>query len=286
MASYDPDHQGVAPDQAPSTYDAEPRGRGCLFYGCMTAVALSVLLALGLAVGALVAYRTMIKYRDMYTALAPAPLPKLALSEPEREEAVKRAEEFRDAVEEGKELKPLTLTGDDLNALIQEESDLKDRVFLALEEDKIKAKMSLPLDEFWDASLVQGRYLNGEAEIKLRLRNGALKVELVSMLVDGKPLPKPVRDVLAKSNIFLGDEDDEDDDDENGPEFERRLKSFLRRVSSIEVKDGVMIVTPRPPSPPHAEDPRKDRDDHDHAPAPSPVGPPSPSPPAAVAPSP
>ena len=283
MASYDPDHPGLDPDQPSPAYDAQPRGRGCLFYGCITVVVLALLLGVGLALGALVGYRTMIKYRDMYTALAPAPLPKLALSESEREEAVERAKEFRDAVEEEKKVEPLTLTGDDLNALIQEEPKLKDRVFLALDDDKIKAKVSLPLDEFWDASLVEGRYLNGEAEIKLRLRNGALKLELVSMLVKGKPLPKPVRDVLARSNIFLGDEDDDEEDDEHGPEFDRHLKSFLRRVSSIEVKDGVMVVTPRRSSP-QAEKPHHDDDDHDHdhAPEPSSVGPP---PPAATAPS-
>ena len=261
MSSYDPDLHGVDTGKVPPSYDAEPRGRGCLFYGCVTAIVLSVLLALGLALSALVAYRTVIKYRDMYTATKPVPLPKLALSEPERKRAVERAKAFRDAVEAGKDVEPLALTGDDLNALIQEEPKLKDRVFLTLEGDAVKAKVSLPLDEFWDASLVQGRFLNGEAEIKLRLRDGALKVEVVSMLVDGKPLPQPVRDVFAKPNVFLDDEDDDEEEDEHAPEFERRLKTFLRRIASIEVKDGVMIVTPRPPSSKREDSPKQHKPD-------------------------
>lgn len=280
MASYDPDFHGDGPNAAPPAYDAEPRGRGCLFYGCVTAVVLSVLLALGLALSALVAYRTMIKYRDMYTALQPMPLPKLALSEPEREQAVGRAKAFRDAVEAGKDVEPLTLTGDDLNALIQETPELKGRVYLDLEGDKIKAKVSIPLGEVWDTSLVQGRYLNGEAEAKLRLRNGALKLELLSMFVDGKPLPKPVRDAFSKSNIFLGDEDDDEkDEDEQEPdsEFEHRLKNFLRRVSSIEVKDGAMIVTPRAPSPPGEEAPPRQHEREDRAPATPPTAAPAPT---------
>lgn len=284
MASYDPDFHGADRDKAP-TYDAEPRGRGCLFYGCVTAIVLSVLLALGLALSALVAYRTMIKYRDMYTALQPVPLPKLQLSDPERKQVVDRASAFREAVEAGKDAEPLALTGDDLNALIQQEPELKDRVFLALEGDRIKAKVSVPLDELSDVSLVKGRFFNGEADVKLRLRNGSLKIEAVSMLVDGKPLPGIVRDVITKSNIFLGDDDDEDEeDDRDDPEFERRLKGMLRHVASIEVKDGVMIVTPRTPSRREEDAPKDHKPEStpppsEPAPAPPPpAGPPSPPP--------
>ncbi|MDG3005001.1 hypothetical protein [Paludisphaera mucosa] len=268
MASYDPDFHPVDPEKAPPGYgyDAEPRRRGCFFYGCVIAIVLSVLLMLGLALAALVAYRTFLTYRDMYTATAPVELPKPALVGEEQKRAVARIEAFRDAVEAGGKVEPLVLGGDDLNALIQESPRLKDRIYLSIVGDKIKAKVSFPLSEIKDISLTRGRFLNGEAEVRLALKNGAVKVEVVSMLVDGKELPGPVRDILGQSDIVLGD----DEEDANDSEGERRYKRLLHRIASLEVKDGVMIVTPRDPEP--APTPPSEP-----KPAPEPPAPPQPA---------
>lgn len=261
MASYDPDFHADGPDKGPTHFDPEPRGRGCLFYGCVTAVVLSVLLMLALALAAFLAYRTVVRYLDVYTTTAPVELPRLAMTAEQREEAVARMAAFRDAVEQGRAVEPLVLTGDDLNALVQE-TRLKDRVYLSLEGDKIKARVSLRLDEIKDISLTRGRYLNGEAEIKASVQEGALSLEIVSMTADGKPLPDSLRNALSQADIVLddGDEDEEDDDED-----ERRARAFIRRIESIEVEDGRMIVTPA--SPPDAPAP------------PSPPGPPDAPPP-------
>ncbi|OJW17817.1 MAG: hypothetical protein BGO49_30415 [Planctomycetales bacterium 71-10] len=248
MASYDPDFHGVDPGKETWPADAEPRRRGCLFYGCVGAVVLSVLLMLALALAALVSYRTIVRYRDMYTSDAPVELPKLATSEEERARAVARVEAFRKAVEAGEAVGPLSLSGDDLNALIQESPRLKDHVFLSIVGDHLKARVSIPLTELQDFSLTRGRYLNGEAEVKVALRDGRVKLEVVSMLAEGKELPPMVRDILARSDIVLDDEDDEDDEDDT--DEDRRFKGFLRRIASLEVKDGAMVITPRPPSGP------------------------------------
>jgi hypothetical protein len=241
LESYDPDFQAADPDKKGFPgYDPEPRRRGCLFYGCVVAIVASVLLALALALGAFLAYRTVMRYRDVYTATAPVELPRLALGEADRERAVARMTAFRDAVEAGEAVPPLILRSDDLNALIQQSPRLKDRVYLTLEGDKIKAKVSFPLAEIKDFSLTRGRYLNGEAEVKAAVKDGALSLEFVSMVADGKELPESVRDVLSASDIMLDGGPDDDEMDEEG----RRTRSFLRRIASIEVEDGAMIVTP------------------------------------------
>ena len=255
MASYDPDFRGVDPDKAPPGYDVEPRRRGCLFYGCVVAIVLAVLVMLGLALAALAAYRIALQYRDRYTATAPVALPRSTLTEPERERAVSRIARFRDDVEAGRDVGPLALTGDDLNALIQESPKLKDWVYLSLDKDKIKAKVSFPLSEIKDFSLTRGRYLNGEAEVKLALRDGTVDLDVVSMVFDGKDLPEVVRDMLAEivRDVLAESNVDLDDDDEDDTEAERRIRAFLRRIESLEVKDGVMIVTPRKPREPGDE---------------------------------
>lgn len=242
MASYDPDIHGAGPGGAFDPAGVEPRRRGCLFYGLVTLGVVAVLVMVGLALAAWVSYRTIVRYRDMYTSVAPVELPKLKTSESEQRRAVARIEAFRDAVEAGKPAGPLVLSGDDLNALIQQSPRLKDRVYLSLDGDRIKAQVSIPLSEVQDFSLTRGRYLNGEAEVRLELDDGRLEMEIVSMRAEGKELPPMVRDVLTHSDFVLVSDDDEDD-----TEDERRLKRFLGRLDSLTVEDGELTLKPRPP---------------------------------------
>jgi hypothetical protein len=243
LASIDPDFHGAESARGTEPAGVEPRRRGCLFYGVVTAAVLAVLLMVGLALAAWVSYRTIVRYRDMYTSTAPVALPKLETSERERQRAVARIKAFYDAVEAGKAVKPLILSGDDLNALIQESPRLKDRVYTSIDDDRIKAKVSFPLSELKDISLTRGRYLNGEAEVKLKLDDGKLKVEIVSMRAEGKDLPPMVRDFLTNADLVLSDDDEDEDDTDD----ERRLKRFLGRLDSLEVDDGVIVVKPREP---------------------------------------
>lgn len=244
MASNDPDFHGAELAGGADPGGVEPRRRGCLFYGLVTAAVLSALIMVGLALAAWVSYRTILRYLDMYTSTAPVELPRLATSESERRRALARIKAFHDAVEAGRAVAPLVLSGDDLNTLIQEWPRLKDRAYLSIEDDRIKAQVSIPLSELKDISLTRGRYLNGEAEVKLELDDGRLKLEVISMRAEGKDLPPMVRDALTHADFVLSDEDDDDD---GGTEEERRFKRFLGRLESIEVEDGSVVVKPRPP---------------------------------------
>ncbi|WP_337173274.1 hypothetical protein [Paludisphaera sp.] len=242
MASYDPDFHGTGPAGAFDAVGAEPRRHGCLFYGVVALVVVAVVVTVGLALAAWVSYRTIVRYRDMYTSASPVALPRLTTSDRQRQRAVERVEAFRDAVEAGKAVDPLVLSGDDLNALIQGSPKLKDRVYLSLDGDRIKAQVSIPLSEIQDLALLRGRYLNGEAEVKLELDDGRLKLEILSMRAEGKELPPIVRDVLTHSDFVLEGEEHEAD-----TEDEREFKRFLRRLDSLKVEDGELTVTPRPP---------------------------------------
>lgn len=250
MAIHDPDFRpDVHRGEAPTLGEPEPRRRGCLFYGLVGLAVVSVAVMLTMALAAWVSYRTFVRYRDMYTSTTPVALPRVETSERERKRIVARVEAFRKAVEAGENVKPLTLSGDDLNALIQESPRLKDRVFLSLDDDRVKAQVSIPLSELQDFSLTRGRYLNGEAEVKLELDDGRLKLEVLSMRAEGKELPQMVCNVLTHSDFVLesDDEDDDDDDDPTNSEGERRFKGFLRKLDSVKIEDGRMIVTPREP---------------------------------------
>lgn len=235
MSSYDPEFHDPA-KAAPDSFDPTPKRNGCWFYGCVFVVVSMVVVLLGLAVAAFVVYRTVTQYVEDYTAVAPVALPKVEIPEAQRKSAVERARRFRDALKEKAATEPLILTGDDLNALVQESAKLKDRVYLTIDDDKVKAQVSLPLDEFFNTRLTRGRYLNGEAELKATIQDGEAKIEVESIAVDGKPLPEFVRDMFARPSILNLDKEGDQDD-------------LLHQIASFEIKDGEIVVTARSAEP-------------------------------------
>ena len=66
----------------------------------------------------------------------------------EKRQALKdRVEAFRKAVDAGTPTEPLVLTSDDLNALIEENPELKGTIYVKVEGDEVKGQVSFPLDK-------------------------------------------------------------------------------------------------------------------------------------------
>jgi hypothetical protein len=248
MPSYDPEFQDAAKGP-PEYFEPEPRRKGCFFYGCAFSIAGLVIVLLGLAVGAFVLYRTWAHYVEVYTAEEPIPLPRVEAPAERIKDAVERAKAFRDALRSKTKTEPLVLTGDDLNALVREAPRFKDHAYLTIEGDKIRARVSLPLDEFFDNSLTRGRFFNGEAVLSVSVRRGKLELEVESADVGGKPLPGALREFLHE---FLEHADVKLDLDEKGG------NGLLREVESLDVEDGKVTITSRasaPAAPPEPADP-------------------------------
>ncbi len=240
MATHDPEFY-ESPKFSPEPDELRPRQRGCFFYGCVIASVLTVLLILALAVGAYLAYRAINKTVEEYTATAPRELPKLEIPEEERKNVVERFKKFRDDIKEGTATEPLVLTGEDLNALVEEVPELKGRVYFTIEEGKIKGQVSIPLSTFVDIGMTRGRYLNGEAEFKASLSDGVLVVTLDSIEVNGKRPPDDVMSNIRQQNMAKDLYKDPDN------------AEMIRRFESIEIKDGKIIIKPRPRATPKAE---------------------------------
>jgi hypothetical protein len=240
MASYDPQFDNAA-RFSPESIEPRSRGRGCFFYGCVFAGALSLLAIVALGVTAFLGYRLVNKLVMEWTATAPVELPKVQISEDERRSVRERVEAFHKAVNAGTATEPLVLSGDDLNALIEENPTFKDTIYTRIEGDKLKAQVSIPLDRF-KIGMVRGRYLNGEAELKASLSNGVLVVNLDTLEVNGKRPPESFLRSLRQQNLAK--------DAYNNPEN----AEMLSRFESMAIKDGKIILTPRrrqanPPGP-------------------------------------
>jgi hypothetical protein len=213
---------------------ARERRHGCLFYGCITAV---VLLVLG-AVAAFLAVRyvvnrivqEVVKYSDT----SPVPLPRVEMPLEQRRRLRERIDDFKKALDEGRPTAPLALNADEINALIAEDPNLNGRLYVTLEGDKIRGRVSFPLGDLGLPALA-GRYLNGAATLKASLENGVLIVTIDSLEVKGRPVPEQAMEGLRKENLAK----DAYRDPKNA--------EFLRKLERIEIKDGQVIIEPRTP---------------------------------------
>lgn len=231
MASYDPEFY-EAPKAPPEYYEPQPRQRGCFFYGCVFASVLSVLLII--VIGGLIYMGVRVAYRfiDEWTSTAPMELPKVQVTEDQRKMVKERVDTFREALEKGTAVEPLVLTGDDLNALIEDSEEFRGKIHARVEGDKLKAKISFPLDKIGLAPF-RGRYLNGLAELKASLNNGVLIVTLDSLEVNGKRPPDAFLAQLRHQNLAQ-------DAYKNPGNAE-----MISRFESLEIKDGTIILKPR-----------------------------------------
>ncbi|HKI17629.1 MAG TPA: hypothetical protein VKA15_07100, partial [Isosphaeraceae bacterium] len=166
---------------------------------------------------------------------APRELPKVEMPAEQRTSLKKRVEEFGKAVQEGKAVEPLVLTGDDLNALIEEEpefAELKGKVYLKIEKDELKGQVSFPLEKL-GLAMLKGRYLNGEADLKASLSDGVLIVTLDSIEVNGKRVPEEAMANMRQENLAK--------DAYKNPKH----AAILRKLESLEIKDGKIIIRVR-----------------------------------------
>ena len=115
----------------------------------------------------------------------------------ERKALKDRVEAFRKAVEAGTEIEPLILSSDDLNALIEENPELKGTIYAKVEGDELKGRVSFPLDKLkLPLPVFKGRYLNCEADLKASLSDGVLIVTLDGIEVNGERAPRGFHEEL------------------------------------------------------------------------------------------
>jgi hypothetical protein len=221
-----------APKFTPEPPQVLPKQRGCFFYGCLIASVLAVLMVILVAVLTFFAYRFATQMIEEYTSTTPRDLPKVEMPAEQRQTLKERVEAFRKAVEAGTPTEPLVLTSEDLNALIEENAELKGLIYVKVEQDQVKGQVSIPLDKL-GLPMVRGRYLNGEADLKASLSNGVLIVTLDSIEVNGKKVPDEVMKGIRQQNLAKDAYKDE------------KTSEMIRKVESLEIKDGKIVLKVR-----------------------------------------
>ncbi len=206
--------------------------RGCLFFGCMTAV----VLALVAGVGTYFFVEWVSGLIEQYTGDEPLELPVADIAADDLEELRNRWDRFKREVQEDEAVEPLELTAEEINALIQNDPEwknLKGRLYVEIDErDRVRGQVSIPLGDL-ESEPFDGRYLNGSATFEVSMESGVLVVTLTSVEVKGEPLPEAVLEGFLDQNL-AGDLYDD-----------AETAKLLRRLDKVEVKDGKIRITPR-----------------------------------------
>jgi hypothetical protein len=209
--------------------------RGCFFYGCT----ISLILLVVIGVAAIFVVRSGLQHINgmilEYTEDHPVSLPKVEMSGEELKALNARVAAFNAAADAHTSTPPLVLSGRDINALVDNDSDLskyRDEFYISIEGSEVKGQVSLPFDQFIKTRVLttEGRYLNGSGNFHAAITNGQLFVNIESMEVKGKPLSGQLLDVARQSNLAMN--------------FNNTTNAsvFLKRYDSLEVTNGQMIL--------------------------------------------
>jgi len=207
---------------------APPKRRGCFFYGCLSCIILSLVVVL---VGYL-GFRYLSNKVLEFTDTKPILIESVQVSPAQLNALTNRIAAFARGLEEQKLPQELRLTAEDLNVLIASDpsaKELKNKIFIIIDDDRIQGKVSWPLDNFGPLRL-KGRYLNGLATFKASLQNGNLQVVLDGLEVNGKPVPAQTLAAFKNQNLAQNVQNDP------------RNAQLLQRFESIQITNAAVIL--------------------------------------------
>ena len=209
------------------------KGLGCFARGCLILVVFGIVLAIACVAGlywgfqrhSAIVHGAYWLAKTHSLAETPAPVPEFAASEEQIQGVQERWRDFEQKIRAGQPAQ-IELTTDDINSLITANRDGRWKVFVSMEENRLRLQTSVWLGEF----LGRAGYFNGDIMIQL---NGAQSLEhpqLNRIVVNSKPVP---RDLL------------------NWKYRSRRLRDYIAEyrnsydIGTIEIRDGKLILRSR-----------------------------------------
>jgi hypothetical protein len=225
----DPMPSGMSGPAPTSAQAAPAKKRGCFFYGCLTVIILLVLGAGAAYFGVKYLYHVAI---DKFTTTSSLSIPPAAATQSDFETTFKRLTEFKTAMDLGKGPETLSLSANDINALLAfspKANFLKDHAVVDIKGDQAYAKFSVPLDTFGMA----GRFLNGEGSFKVSLLDGKLHLDPSAVVLNGQSVPAEILSSFSKQDAAV--------DMFKDPES----KNFFAKLKSLKIENNAVIVTRR-----------------------------------------
>jgi hypothetical protein len=212
-----------------------PKRRPLLFYGCLIALALLLVI---LATAALTAWWVS-------RQLNARPFEPVQLSPGEQAALQEKAAVFGDTVPpiasvvvpppppETEERRSVTLTERELNGLLAHNTGLAERVYLDLERDAIRARVNVPLEP--DFPVLGGRTIRATLALGVQLVGGRVEVWIRDLSLGGFPLPNAwlggIKHVDLVEMYFADDP---------------AMQAFVDGIESLRIDSGGITLTPAP----------------------------------------
>lgn len=229
-------------NQPPDIAYQPPQPKEGLSTGAKWGIGCSVGCLFTLLIAGVISYVIYVKAKEIgtgilneYTSETPIVFVAPEADQASIDDVISRYDAFSDAMKEGTETSPLTLSEADINLLIYHHPDWKEmagHTSISIEDDQLTGQLSIPLDEL--GSLLKGRFLNGSATIRLSLSDGHLEGYMDSIEVANQMVPPEIISELQKDNIFKKSETD--------PEFREKI----RGLDEIRIEGGELIIVPKP----------------------------------------
>ena len=152
--------------------DAPPpkKGLGCFARGCLVLVVFAIVLGIACVAGMYWGFqRNSAIMHGIYwltkahaIAQGPVPLPEFTPSDQQLEAVHERCQDFEQKARAGQPAE-LELTADDINTLIATNQDVRGKVFVSIEENRLRCQTSVPLGEFVRRSVY---HFNGDITVE------------------------------------------------------------------------------------------------------------------------
>ena len=211
----------------------------CVLIGCLVVAGIGVLGIIAVVVGAAVGLPMLMNMAlDMYTTDEPLELPVVSMGEQEYDELTDRMQTFGDALKSGDPVAPVTLTADEINALLQSNPEFMasgGQIYVEISSgDQMTGQVSLPVGAILPGvESAQGRYFNGEAVFTVGVLGNALFVGIDELVVNGENVPNEIMQSVRQENFATSFVNDPN----MGPIF--------RQIEDIRVEDGKLLIIPK-----------------------------------------
>ncbi len=241
-AAPQPHYQPQAQPQA--AFQPPPRKSGCgctgagCGVGCLLAVIASVAIVVFLGIAGMRWFEAKV---EQYTAYESVPIETPQATNEEIAVALSKVQAFRAGMEEGGTPVRLELTGEELNLALwndPEFSQMAGKANVDIVGDQLNAKVSLPLDDLPLPAgplgdKLKGKFLNGEAGVKVGMAAGRPTLYLESLSVNGATVPEMFMSGMKSQNLL--------EEAIKKPEF----KAAFDKIEDIRVEGGRLIVVPK-----------------------------------------
>lgn len=210
--------------------------RGCLFYGCITAVVL--FLALGIGGYFLVRYGIdkVVTTIEQYSETSPMALPQSTMADADYRQLEQRIATWNGADAGAGATPQLSLSSDDVNALIARDPAwqmLRDKVYVTMVDGRVQAQVALPLDgmagEIPGFSRLKNRFVNADVALQVSLAGDRVAATLSSVRIKGEEMPAEFMAGLRSENLL---------ERMAGPNLER----LKERIESFHVDGDKLVI--------------------------------------------